>query len=35
MYEDYKTMGGNTWVDTLYNELINWETIQVEEDLHN
>jgi hypothetical protein len=26
-------MGGNTWIDTLYNEVLNWEIVEEENEL--
>ena len=33
LYDDYKDMKGNTWIDALYNELITWEIIEDESEL--
>lgn len=32
-YTDYHSMGGNTWIDTLYEELITWEIVEDESEL--
>lgn len=32
-YTDYHQMGGNTWIDQLYNELKDWDTVQNISDL--
>lgn len=34
-YNDYHSMGGNTWIDTLYEEVIHWEIIHDESELKN
>ena len=33
LYNDYKPMGGNSWIDTLYNEVVTWEIIENENEL--
>lgn len=33
LYEDYHEAGGNTWIDTLYSEVIIWETVELEQEL--
>lgn len=33
LYEDYHKQGGNTWIDTLYSEVTNWEPVQDESEL--
>ena len=33
LYNDYHAMGGNTWIDMLYEEVINWEIVQDESEL--
>lgn len=32
-YEDYHQMGGNTWIDSLYKEVVTWDTVQDTNDL--
>lgn len=32
-YTDYHEMGGNTWIDQLYNELKDWDTVKNISDL--
>ena len=32
-YTDYHEMGGNTWIDSLYPEVMRWETVENEEEL--
>lgn len=32
-YNDYHEMGGNTWIDTLYSEVKDWEAVEKEKDL--
>ena len=32
-YTDYHQMGGNTWIDTLYNEVLTWEIVEDENEL--
>ena len=34
-YEDYHSMGGNTWIDALYADVVKWETIEDEDELKN
>lgn len=34
-YEDYHSMGGNTWIDALYADVVKWETIEDENELKN
>lgn len=33
IYNDYKPMGGNNWIDALYEELITWEIVEDENEL--
>ena len=33
LYNDYHAMGGNTWIDSLYEEIIKWEAVEFEEEL--
>ena len=33
LYNDYHTMGGNTWIDSLYQEVITWEIVEFEDEL--
>lgn len=33
IYKDYKDMDGNTWIDTLYSEVITWEIVEDESEL--
>ena len=33
-YQDYHGMGGNTWIDGLYNEVKDWEIVKDESELH-
>ena len=35
IYNDYHTMGGNTWIDTLYAELKDWPIVEDESELKN
>lgn len=28
LYNDYKPMGGNSWIDALYNEVVTWEIVE-------
>lgn len=28
LYDDYKPMGGNSWIDSLYPEVMSWETVE-------
>lgn len=32
-YNDYHSMGGNTWIDSLYNELKEWDIVEDESEL--
>lgn len=32
-YKDYHNMGGNTWIDTLYEEVLKWEIVEEESEL--
>ena len=32
-YNDYHTMGGNTWIDELYKEVITWPIVEDESEL--
>lgn len=32
-YDDYHSMGGNTWIDSLHKELIEWEIVEDESEL--
>lgn len=32
-YTDYHSMGGNTWIDSLYQEVITWEIVGDESEL--
>lgn len=32
-YEDYHSMGGNTWIDALYSELKDWNVVEDETEL--
>lgn len=32
-YNDYHSMGGNTWIDALYTEVITWEIVEDESEL--
>ena len=32
-YTDYKEMHGNTWIDSLYTELIEWPVVENQEEL--
>ena len=34
IYNDYKTMHGNTWIDQLYAELKDWPIVEEEQELH-
>ena len=34
LYNDYKAMEGNTWIDELYKDLENWPIVSNEEDLY-
>ena len=33
LYSDYHEMGGNTWIDSLYNEVMQWEIVEDEGEL--
>ena len=33
LYNDYHDMGGNTWIDTLHNEVMLWEIVEDESEL--
>lgn len=33
LYSDYHDMGGNTWIDSLYNEVMHWEIVEDEIEL--
>lgn len=33
LYKDYHIMGGNTWIDSLHNEVIHWEIVEDEREL--
>ena len=33
LYDDYHSMGGNTWIDSLYKEVIQWEIVEYEDEL--
>lgn len=33
LYNDYKGMKGNTWIDSLYNEVVEWPIVQSYEEL--
>ena len=32
-YNDYHSMGSNTWIDALYNEVMTWEIVEDENEL--
>lgn len=32
-YTDYHSMGGNTWIDSLYKEVMSWEIVEDETEL--
>lgn len=32
-YNDYHSMGGNTWIDSLYAEVKEWETVEDSKEL--
>lgn len=34
-YQDYHGMGGNTWIDGLYNEVKDWEIVKDEKELES
>ena len=33
LYSDYHSAGGNTWIDSLYKEVVTWETVEFESEL--
>lgn len=33
LYNDYHSMGGNTWIDQLYTEVMPWEIVEDENEL--
>ena len=33
LYSDYHDMGGNTWIDSLYKEVMHWEIVEDESEL--
>ena len=33
LYNDYHDMGGNTWIDSLYKEVMHWEIVEDEVEL--
>lgn len=33
LYNDYHDMGGNTWIDSLYKEVMHWEIVEDESEL--
>ena len=33
LYNDYHDMGGNAWIDSLYNEVMCWEIVEDESEL--
>ena len=33
LYTDYHDMGGNTWIDTLYSEVMKWQIVEDEGEL--
>ena len=33
LYNDYKSMKGNTWIDDLYNQIKDWAIVETQEDL--
>lgn len=35
LYNDYKDMKGNTWIDALHAEVITWEIVEDESELKN
>ena len=35
LYNDYKPMGGNSWIDSLYPEVMSWEVVENWEELEN
>ena len=34
IYNDYKSMHGNTWIDSLYTEVKDWPIVEEEQELH-
>jgi len=34
IYNDYKSMDGNTWIDSLYTEVKDWPIVEEEQELH-
>ena len=34
IYNDYKSMDGNTWIDSLYAEVKDWPIVEEEQELH-
>ena len=34
IYNDYKSMDGNTWIDSLYSEVKDWPIVEEEQELH-
>lgn len=35
IYNDYKSMDGNTWIDALHAEVITWEIVEDQSELFN
>lgn len=35
LYNDYHNAGGNTWIDSLYDEVKNWEIVEDENELQS
>lgn len=35
IYNDYKSMDGNTWIDSLYGELKDWPIVEDEAELYS
>jgi len=35
IYNDYKSMDGNTWIDALYAELKDWQIVEDQSELKN
>lgn len=33
LYHDYKDMHGNTWIDSLYNEVVDWPIVASQDEL--
>lgn len=33
LYEDYKDMDGNTWIDALHDEVVTWEIVEDDSEL--